>query len=91
MYLIIPCDVTTSRARVYKRKQPKGAMTLEFRLQCELRDIESAVTVFTSNLLTVCVAKSERAVTVITSKLLSVCVANLYRNYCSCYLCFVFS
>ncbi|GBM63032.1 hypothetical protein AVEN_54712-1 [Araneus ventricosus] len=52
----------------------------------ELSAIESAVTVIISNLLTVCVSKSERAVTVITSELLSVCAANLYKSYCSCYL-----
>ncbi|GBN62766.1 hypothetical protein AVEN_76591-1 [Araneus ventricosus] len=83
----------TSRARVYKRRQPKEGMTLEFRLQCEVESgelsaIESAVTVI-SDLLTVCVAKSESAVTIITSEL-SVCVANLYKSYCSRYLRFVF-
>nr|GBN74218.1 hypothetical protein AVEN_104415-1 [Araneus ventricosus] len=45
-------------------------MTLEFRLPCELESdelsaIESAVTVINSDLLTVCVSKSESAVTVI--------------------------
>ncbi|GBN02026.1 hypothetical protein AVEN_69556-1 [Araneus ventricosus] len=58
---------------------------------CELRAIESAVTVIISDLLTVCVAKSDSVVIVITSKLLSVCVANLYKSYCTCYRCFVFS
>ncbi|GBM45381.1 hypothetical protein AVEN_270692-1 [Araneus ventricosus] len=24
MYWMIPCDITTSRARIYKRRQPKG-------------------------------------------------------------------
>ncbi|GBO08133.1 hypothetical protein AVEN_253258-1 [Araneus ventricosus] len=33
MYEIIQCDVTASRARVYKRRQPKGGMTSEFRPQ----------------------------------------------------------
>ncbi|GBM37235.1 hypothetical protein AVEN_244929-1 [Araneus ventricosus] len=36
MYCMIPCDVTPSRTRVYKRKQLKGGRTLEFQLQCEL-------------------------------------------------------
>ncbi|GBM88130.1 hypothetical protein AVEN_62043-1 [Araneus ventricosus] len=87
----------TSRARVYKRRQPKGESvfvvrrrTSEFCLQCELSAIESAVTVFTIDFLTVCAAKPESAVTVITSVLSSVCVANLYRSYCTCYLSFVF-
>ncbi|GBO23405.1 hypothetical protein AVEN_135579-1 [Araneus ventricosus] len=44
MYLIFPCDVTTSRARVYKRRQLNGGMTLEFRLQGELSATESVIT-----------------------------------------------
>ncbi|GBM69540.1 hypothetical protein AVEN_70425-1 [Araneus ventricosus] len=36
MYWVIPCDVTTSRNRVYKRRKLKGGSSLEFRLQCEL-------------------------------------------------------
>ncbi|GBM33590.1 hypothetical protein AVEN_181835-1 [Araneus ventricosus] len=72
-------------------------MKLEFRRQCdrwiagELSAIENAVTVIISDLLTDCIATSESAVTVITSELLSNCVANLYKSYCTCYLCFVFS
>ncbi|GBM28995.1 hypothetical protein AVEN_40748-1 [Araneus ventricosus] len=58
---------------------------------CELSTIESAVTVIISELKTVCVSKSESAVTANISELLSVCVANLYKDYCSCYLCLVFS
>ncbi|GBO16524.1 hypothetical protein AVEN_88649-1 [Araneus ventricosus] len=95
MCYIIPCDVTTSRASVYKRR----ANAFEERLWSfvcsaswkadELSAIESTVTVI-SDLLTVCVSKSESAVTVITSELLSVCVANLYKSYCSSYLCYVF-
>ncbi|GBN87521.1 hypothetical protein AVEN_56239-1 [Araneus ventricosus] len=54
----------------------------------ELSAIESAVTAIISELLSVCVARSGSAVT--TSDLLSVCAANLYKCYCSCYLCFVF-
>ncbi|GBM46744.1 hypothetical protein AVEN_31371-1 [Araneus ventricosus] len=57
----------------------------------ELSAIESADTVIISDFLTVCVAKSKCAVTFITSELLSVWVSNLYKSYCSCYLCFVFS
>ncbi|GBL92811.1 hypothetical protein AVEN_4521-1 [Araneus ventricosus] len=95
-------DITTSQTRVYKRRQMKGGMSSEceeglWSFVCsvswkagELSTIERAFTVFTSELLIVCVAKSESAVTVITSELLSVCVANLYRSYCTCYLCFVF-
>ncbi|GBM51204.1 hypothetical protein AVEN_85924-1 [Araneus ventricosus] len=33
----------------------------------------------------------ESAVTVFFSDLLFICVVNLYKSYCSCYLCFVFS
>ncbi|GBM30759.1 hypothetical protein AVEN_30581-1 [Araneus ventricosus] len=51
-----------------------------------LNAIESGVTAIISDLLTVCVAKSERAVTVITSDLLSICV--LYESYCTCASCF---
>ncbi|GBN38160.1 hypothetical protein AVEN_60682-1 [Araneus ventricosus] len=36
MYWTIPCEVTTSRTRIYKRRQLKGRMTLEFHLHCEL-------------------------------------------------------
>ncbi|GBO38787.1 hypothetical protein AVEN_26610-1 [Araneus ventricosus] len=37
MYWMIPCDVTTSRSRAYKRRrQLKGRRTSEFRLQCDL-------------------------------------------------------
>ncbi|GBL78173.1 hypothetical protein AVEN_42750-1 [Araneus ventricosus] len=52
MYYIIPCDVMASRARLYKRRQPKGGMTLELLLKCELRAVESAVSVIISDLLT---------------------------------------
>ncbi|GBO46493.1 hypothetical protein AVEN_270181-1 [Araneus ventricosus] len=54
----------------------------------ELSDIESAVAIIISDLLTVC--ESESAVTVTTSESLSVCDANLHKIYCSCYLCYVF-
>ncbi|GBO21447.1 hypothetical protein AVEN_201526-1 [Araneus ventricosus] len=64
-------------------------------MQCwkagELSAMKSAVTVIFSDLLTVCVSKSESAVTVITNELLSVCAANLCKIYCSCYLCYLFS
>ncbi|GBO17432.1 hypothetical protein AVEN_42313-1 [Araneus ventricosus] len=53
----------------------------------ELSSIESAVTVIISDLLTVCVAKSQSAITVMTIELLPVCVVNLYKS--SCYLCCV--
>ncbi|GBN88152.1 hypothetical protein AVEN_144770-1 [Araneus ventricosus] len=36
MYWMIPCGATTSRTKVYKRRQLKGGSSLEFRLQCEL-------------------------------------------------------
>ncbi|GBO16998.1 hypothetical protein AVEN_33443-1 [Araneus ventricosus] len=88
---MIPCDVTTSRTRVYKRRQLKGVKTLEFRLQCELSAIKSSVTVIISDLLTVRVAKSESAVTLITSELKSVCGENLLKSCCSRYLCNLFS
>ncbi|GBN17031.1 hypothetical protein AVEN_109525-1 [Araneus ventricosus] len=55
----------------------------------EMNAIESAVTVITSELLSVCVARSGSAVTVIANDLI-VCVYNLYKCYCSRYLCFVF-
>ncbi|GBM93039.1 hypothetical protein AVEN_81085-1 [Araneus ventricosus] len=84
MYWMIPCDVTTSRTRVYKRRQLKGGTSSECeeRLQSfvcsaswkdgELSAIESAVTVVISDLLTVRVPKSESdvAVIIITNKLL---------------------
>ncbi|GBM04663.1 hypothetical protein AVEN_75614-1 [Araneus ventricosus] len=79
---IIPCDVMTSRARVYKRRQLKGenvfgvANAFEgafWIFVCsaswkagELSAIESAVIVITSESLSVCVARS---VTVIASDL----------------------
>ncbi|GBO41271.1 hypothetical protein AVEN_28806-1 [Araneus ventricosus] len=95
MFLIFPRDLTTRRARVYKR----SANVFKERLCSffcsaswkagEVKAIESAVTVIISDLLTVCVSKSESAVTVITSEFLSVCVANLNKSYCSCYLCYV--
>ncbi|GBN39599.1 hypothetical protein AVEN_70063-1 [Araneus ventricosus] len=37
MYWMIPRDVTTSRTRLYKRRQLKAGMPLEFRLQRELK------------------------------------------------------
>ncbi|GBM62086.1 hypothetical protein AVEN_221772-1 [Araneus ventricosus] len=36
MYWMIPCDLTTSRTKIYKRRQLKGGKTLGFYLQCEL-------------------------------------------------------
>ncbi|GBL73229.1 hypothetical protein AVEN_159288-1 [Araneus ventricosus] len=36
MYWMIPCDVTTSRTRVYKWRQLSEGRNLDFRLQCEL-------------------------------------------------------
>ncbi|GBM18297.1 hypothetical protein AVEN_147420-1 [Araneus ventricosus] len=57
----------------------------------ELSAIGSAVTVIISELLSVCVARSGSAVTVIANDLLPVCVANLYKCYCSRYMCFVFT
>ncbi|GBO01175.1 hypothetical protein AVEN_143819-1 [Araneus ventricosus] len=65
----------TSRARAYKRRQPKGRGLWSFVCSAswkagELGAIESAPTVIISDLLTVCVAKSQRVVVVITSELL---------------------
>ncbi|GBN06292.1 hypothetical protein AVEN_184758-1 [Araneus ventricosus] len=61
-----------SRARVYKRRQPKRRRLWSFVCSAswkavELSAIESAPTIIISDLLTVCVAKSQRAVTVITT------------------------
>ncbi|GBN08260.1 hypothetical protein AVEN_80177-1 [Araneus ventricosus] len=52
---------------------------------------ESAVTVIISELLFVCVSRAVSAVTVIAGGLFSVCIDNLYKCYCSYYLCFVFA
>ncbi|GBM93488.1 hypothetical protein AVEN_240941-1 [Araneus ventricosus] len=57
----------------------------------ELSAIESAVTVILSELLTVFVDRSSSFVTIIASDLRPVFVANLYKCYCSCYLCYVFT
>ncbi|GBN35437.1 hypothetical protein AVEN_274713-1 [Araneus ventricosus] len=57
----------------------------------ELSAIESTVTVIISELLAVFVARSGSFVTIIASDLRPVCVANLYKCYCSCYLCCVFT
>ncbi|GBL86400.1 hypothetical protein AVEN_94979-1 [Araneus ventricosus] len=70
--------------------------TLEFRMQCELyagelSAIESAVIVVVSDLLTVCVAKSQSAELLLP---LNCCLFTLLicaRSIVSCYLCYVFS
>ncbi|GBM73849.1 hypothetical protein AVEN_100552-1 [Araneus ventricosus] len=99
---MILCDVTISGTRVYKRRNLKGGTSSEREEGVwnfvssaswntgELSAIESGVLVIISDLLTVCVAKTENAVTGIITELLSVCVVNLYKSYCSCYLYFVF-
>ncbi|GBM34532.1 hypothetical protein AVEN_43189-1, partial [Araneus ventricosus] len=84
-FLKILCDVTAYRGEYKKTAlglrecRLSTGTTLEFSLQCwkagELRAIETDVTVIISDLLTVCVSKSESAVTVITSDLLTVCVS----------------
>ncbi|GBM88016.1 hypothetical protein AVEN_224511-1 [Araneus ventricosus] len=95
MYSMIPCDATSSRTGVYKRRQLKRGEIWSFvciaRWKAgKLSAMESTVTVIISDLLTVFVSKSSSAVIVIISELLSVCVANPYKSNCSCYLCYVF-
>ncbi|GBL98377.1 hypothetical protein AVEN_187717-1 [Araneus ventricosus] len=71
MCQIFPCDVTNSRARVYKR----SANAFEEQLWSF---------VCSGNWKAGELSAIESAVTVIISELLSVCVANLFNSYCSC-------
>ncbi|GBO41400.1 hypothetical protein AVEN_137566-1 [Araneus ventricosus] len=81
---MIPCDVTISRTRLYKRRQLKGRMSSE--CEEELWSFISSASWKAGELSAI-----EGVVTVIISELLSVSFANLYKSYCSFYLCFVFS
>ncbi|GBL72084.1 hypothetical protein AVEN_115094-1 [Araneus ventricosus] len=95
MYEKTPCDVTACRGEYIRAALGSERVCvdpLERLWNCfcraswetgELSSIESAVIVDISDLLTVCVAKSQSAELLLPCGLLSFYVANLCKIYCS--------